>query len=133
MHAASDARRVARRKRMAIYHLTAKTVSRGESASAAARSDYIERAGRYHSDEVEVLHKGHGNMPAWAEDCPGTYWQAADLYERANGRLFKQLEFALPRELSPEEQTALTAFFLRGIGADKRRPPAVQLRLAQRA
>ena len=96
---------------MAIYHLTAKTVSRGESASAAARSDYIERAGRYHSDEVEVLHKGHGNMPAWAEDCPGTYWQAADLYERANGRLFKQLEFALPRELSPEERSQLISEF----------------------
>ena len=96
---------------MAIYHLTAKTVSRGESASAAARSDYIERAGRYHSDEVEVLHKGHGNMPAWAEDCPGTYWQAADLYERANGRLFKQLEFALPR-IGDSHQNRLFLWFL---------------------
>jgi len=96
---------------MAIYHLTAKTVSRGQSASAAIRSDYIERAGRYHNDETEVLHKGHGHMPAWAEDCPRNYWEAADTYERANGRLFKQLEFALPKELSPEQQVELAASF----------------------
>ena len=54
---------------MAIYHLTAKTVSRGESASAAVRSDYIERSGRYASDHAELLHKGHGNMPAWASEA----------------------------------------------------------------
>ena len=96
---------------MAIYHLTAKTVSRGVSASAAVRSDYIERAGRYRNDEAEVLHKGHGNMPAWAENCPRNYWAAADIHERANGRLFKQIEFALPKELSPQQQTELAASF----------------------
>jgi len=96
---------------MAIYHLTAKTVSRGESASAAARSDYIERSERYRNDEAEVLHKGHGHMPAWAENCPRNYWEAADTHERANGRLFKQIEFALPIELSPEQQTELAASF----------------------
>ena len=98
---------------MAIYHLTAKTVSRGESASAAVRSDYIERSGRYASDHAELLHKGHGNMPAWASDAPRNYWEAADAHERANGRLFKQIEFALPKELSPEQQTALAASFCR--------------------
>ena len=98
---------------MAIYHLTAKTVSRGESASAAVRSDYIERSGRYASDHDELLHKGHGNMPAWAEAAPRNYWEAASAYERANGRLFKQLEFALPKELSAEQQTALAASFCR--------------------
>ena len=82
---------------MAIYHLTAKTVSRGSSVSAAVRSDYIERSGRYASDHTELLHKGHGNMPAWASDAPRNYWEAADAHERANGRLFKQLEFALPK------------------------------------
>ena len=96
---------------MAIYHLTAKTVSRGGSVCAAARSDYIDRSGRYCNDEAEVLHKGHGNMPAWAENCPRNYWEAADIHERANGRLFKQIEFALPRELSPEQQTQLAVSF----------------------
>lgn len=96
---------------MAIYHLTAKTVSRGSSVSAAIRSHYIERSGRYAGDHAELLHKGHGNMTAWASDAPRNYWEAADVHERANGRLFKQLEFALPKELSPEMQTALTASF----------------------
>lgn len=106
---------------MAIYHLTAKTVFRGELASAAARSEYIERAGRYKNDHAEVLYQGHGNMPDWAES-PGAYWQAADLYERANGRLFKRLEFALPRELSPEEQTALAASFCAELARTKDGP-----------
>lgn len=35
------------------------------------------------------------------------------LHERANGRLFKQLEVALPKELSPEQQPALAASFCR--------------------
>lgn len=107
---------------MAIYHLTAKTVSRGESASAAVRSDYIERVGRYQSDEAEVLHKGHGHMPAWAANCPRNYWEAADTFERANGRLFKQLEFALPKELSPEAQTELAASFCRELAMTKDGP-----------
>ena len=107
---------------MAIYHLTAKTVSRGESAGAAVRSDYIERSGRYASDHAELLHKGHGNMPAWASDTPRNYWEAADAYERANGRLFKQIEFALPKELSPEQQTALAASFCQDMAQTKDGP-----------
>ena len=107
---------------MAIYHLTAKTVSRGSSVSAAVRSDYIERFGRYASDHAELLHKGHGNMPAWAEDAPRKYWEAADAHERANGRLFKQLEFALPKELSPGQQTALVTSFCKKMAQTKDGP-----------
>lgn len=95
---------------MAIYHLTAKTVSRGTS-SAKARHDYIEREGRYASDKSEVEHSQSGNMPEWARDAQ-KYWDAADTYERGNGRLFKQLEFALPKELKPEEQKALVQSYV---------------------
>ncbi len=107
---------------MAIYHLTAKTVSRGASVTAAVRSDYIERSGRYASDQAEVLHKGHGNMPAWASDAPKNYWEAADAHERANGRLFKQLEFALPKELSPGQLTALAVSFCKQMAQTKDGP-----------
>jgi len=107
---------------MAIYHLTAKTVSRGGSASAAARSDYIERSGRYRHDDAEVLHKGHGNMPAWAKNYPRNYWAAADTHERANGRLFKQIAFALPKELSPQQQTELAASFCADMARTKDGP-----------
>ena len=90
---------------MAIYHLTAKTVSRGTS-SAKARHDYIEREGKYQADKEEVSYSQSGNMPEWAEDAK-KYWDSADVYERGNGRLFKQLEFALPKELTKDEQKEL--------------------------
>lgn len=106
---------------MAIYHLTAKSVSRGKG-SAKARSDYIERDGKYQKDAAEVLYKESGNMPAWAKPEPRKYWQAADDYERANGRLFKQIEFALPRELSRDEQTDLARSFCQALTQTKDGP-----------
>lgn len=103
---------------MAIYHLHASTGNRGHDGSrrrgknrkpkagqsAKAKFDYISREGKYTRDPGEVLFSESGNMPAWAADSPGSYWDAADLYERANGRLFKEVEFALPRELTLEQQ-----------------------------
>ena len=38
-------------------------------------------------------------MPAWAQDDPHAYWQAGDAHERANGRLYSEVQFALPHEL----------------------------------
>ena len=38
-------------------------------------------------------------MPAWAQDDPHAYWQEGDAHERANGRLYSEVQFALPREL----------------------------------
>ena len=102
----------------------AKTISRGGSASVTARNDYIERSGRYQSDEAEVLYKDHGNMPAWAKNCPRNYWEAADIYERANGRLFKQIEFALPKELSPQQQVKLAASLCLNLARTKDGPLA---------
>ncbi len=46
----------------------------------------------------EVLHSESGNMPAWVQD-PADYWDAADQYERANGSVYREIEFALPKEL----------------------------------
>ena len=39
--------------------------------------------------------------------------QAADAHERANGRLFREVEFALPRELNEGEQIELAREFSR--------------------
>ena len=85
---------------MAVYHLKASFGSRAGGQSASAKSDYIEREGRYEKDGEELEHKEHGNMPEWAEDDPGKYWEAADEHERANGRLYSEVQFALPKELS---------------------------------
>lgn len=106
---------------MAIFHLTAKTVSRG-SASAKARHDYIEREGRYQSDRDEVSYSQSGNMPEWAVDDSKKYWDASDRHERGNGRLFKQLEFALPRELTADQQRKLVQAFVTKITATKGGP-----------
>lgn len=105
---------------MAIYHLTAKTVSRGTS-SAKARHDYIEREGRYASDKDEVVYSQSGNMPEWGEDAR-KYWDAADTYERGNGRLFKQLEFSLPKELNADQQKELVQGFVDKLTSTKDGP-----------
>jgi hypothetical protein len=104
---------------MAIYHLTAKTISRNSAASAKARNQYIDREGKYQKDANEVQYKESGNMPGWAKKSPTRYWQAADENERANGRLFKQVEFALPKELTPKEQIKLASNFCREIARTK--------------
>ena len=51
------------------------------------------------------------HMPSWAEDDPAEYWDAAVLYERANGPLYVSADFALPLGLSAEDQVALAREF----------------------
>jgi hypothetical protein len=50
-------------------------------------------------------------MPEWAEEDPREYWEAADSYERANGRLFVAGDFALPCDLEEEDQIELARDF----------------------
>ena len=96
---------------MAVYHLKVSFGSRAGGQSARAKSDYIEREGRYERDREELEYKEHGNMPEWAEDDPGAYWSAADQYERSNGRLYSEVQFALPKELSEAERRAAASDF----------------------
>lgn len=103
---------------MAIYHLNVKTGSKGSGQSAAAKADYIEREGKYADGKEEVQTAAHGNMPEWAQEDPHLYWQTADRYERANGRLFTQVEFALPVELTAAEQNRLAHDFAEKLTAE---------------
>ena len=100
---------------MAIYHLTVKTGSRYGGQSALAKSEYIEREGKYERQDDELAHRESDNMPEWAEENPRSYWEAADAHERANGRLFREVEFALPRELNEGEQIELAREFSRQV------------------
>lgn len=43
-------------------------------------------------------------MPGWAEERSRDFWDAADLYERENDRLYFGADFALPRGLDDDEQ-----------------------------
>ena len=88
----------------AFNHLTVKTGSRGGGQSASAKLAYVMREGNHAHDAPEREHVEHGNMPAWAQDDPRAYWSAADENERANGALFKEIEFALPKELHAGER-----------------------------
>ena len=101
---------------MAIYHFHAEKGKRW--GSAAAKIAYISRTGKYAKCTDQVLHTANGRMPAWAEADPEIFWKAADARERANGRLYREYEFALPRELLPAQQEALAEEYAEHITAE---------------
>ena len=107
---------------MAVYHLKMSVGSRAGGQSAFAKSEYIEREGRYERDREELEDKEHENMPEWAEDDPRSYWAEADEYERANGRLYREVQFALPKELSKAERLELASGFARRLTEGEQLP-----------
>ena len=107
---------------MAVYHLKVSVGSRAGGQSAGAKADYIEREGNYEKDREELEHKEHGNMPEWAKDDPHSYWEAADEHERANGRLYREIQFALPKELNEEQRRELASSFAAGVTEGERLP-----------
>lgn len=98
---------------MAIFHLSVKSGSRGAGQSACAHGAYIAREGKYAARAAREgeLHVAHGNLPAFAANDAQAFWHAADQHERANGRLWTELEISLPRELSAAEQIELVEAF----------------------
>jgi hypothetical protein len=96
---------------MASYHLTVRAGARGKAAAHAA---YIVREGKYSGrDRYEDLEAtASGNMPEWAAHNAAHFWQAADENERANGTAYREIEVALPRELTPAERLELVQEFI---------------------
>ena len=104
---------------MASFHCS---VSVGGKGKAASHSDYIAREGKYsgESSRYEDLEaSGHGNMPKWAEHNPAHFWAAADEHERVNGATYREIEVALPRELTPEQRRELVQEFIKQELGDK--------------
>ena len=95
---------------MAIYHLHVSTGSKSAGASGAIRHDYLTRQGDYQDRADELVYSASENLPSWAQDAR-EFWSAADAHERANGRLYQEVEFALPRELNQEQQIELAKGF----------------------
>ena len=97
---------------MASYHLTAKIGAKGKATLHAA---YISREGKYSDGKryEDLEAKGSGNMPKWAEQNPAYFWNAADEHERANGSVYREIEVALPRELTSDQRRELVEEFLR--------------------
>lgn len=95
---------------MASYHLSVKTGGKGKAAS---HADYIAREGKYAREKDNDLeHQESGNMPAWAAHKPSEFWKAADTFERANGCTYREIEIALPRELTPAQRLELVRDFI---------------------
>lgn len=87
----------------------------GKAGKAGPHAAYIAREGQYASrlergERLEATEAG--NMPAWARSSPQEFWQAADANERANGTTYREMEIALPRELTPEQRARLVRDFV---------------------
>ena len=100
----------------AIYHMKVRTASRSRGQSARAAAAYIERSEEYGRDPesaAELVYTESGHMPSWADAEAGAvaYWDAADLYERSNGRLYKSIEVALPLALDDAQRRELAVGF----------------------
>ena len=91
---------------MAIYHAHVSSGSRKGGQSGAAKVAYILREGRY-AGRKDLVASDSGNLPAWTGNDPRRLFESADLHERANGRLFVEIEVALPNELTESQQHAL--------------------------
>ena len=90
--------------RLAIVHVVMKSSS--QAPPAAAHAEYIARDGQYQQrGGLELVESG--NMPEFAHENPHSFWEAADSFERKNGRAYTELQIALPRELAPEERQEL--------------------------
>ena len=91
---------------MAIFHLS---FSNGKVGKGLVHFKYIMGEDKYLYKENEVIYEKH-NMPPHlsAED----FWQSADAYERANGRVYKEIRIALPNGFSKKENQDLLNKFL---------------------
>ena len=95
-----------------LYHLSFRSGSRAGGASARATYEYVTRQDEYGGpDRDPAIYTESDHMPSWAQDDAAEYWAAADLYERVNGRLHVSADFALPRDLSAEDQIGLAREF----------------------
>lgn len=102
---------------MAIFHLHVSHGSRSGGQSAAEKSDYIQREGKY-AERPGLVMSESGHMPAWASS-PAEFWKAADVHSRANARLYTEVEVGLPRELDRDTQVQLVRDIVRQLDAPK--------------
>ena len=126
---------------MAIYHLSVKPISRATGRSAVASAAYRaaekltnERDGLTHDftrrsgvEHAEIVLPGdgvsetgalvHGGGPAWARDR-SALWNAAESAEkRKDARVAREIEVALPHELTAAQRLALVREFSAGLAA----------------
>lgn len=99
---------------MAIYHLTMKPGSKNGGQSGRAKSDYICREGKFKNHSDELVSSIDLNLPSWAKNG-SHFWKSADTFERANARIFREIEFALPIEMKTSQHYDLISDFVEQI------------------
>lgn len=109
---------------MAIYHFSAKVISRAAGSSALAAAAYRsasrlddQRLGRHHdfSNKAGVIHSEvllPDAAPAHLSDRERLWNEVETAEKRIDAQLAREVEFALPRELSPEMGIALAREFV---------------------
>lgn len=90
----------------------ARYMLRTTEGPAAAHVEYVVRSASSVADREDLVASGAGNLPSWAHNDPVAFFAAADTYERINGRVCTQIEAALPRELTVEQQKAVVQDFV---------------------
>ena len=96
------------------------------AATAKNRFHYITRTSHFRhykesaAEQIEFVKSG--NMPSFAEGKPAEFWQAADVYERSNGRTCSSLVVAFPKELNQAQRIELAEQFIAEF-ADRYRYP----------
>lgn len=104
---------------MAIFHASVKTYSRAEGHSAVAAAAY--RAGRRLLDDrtglthdyrqrtgvAAVSMHAADDAPAWANDLESVWNQVEAVEKRSNSRVARELEVALPAELTDAERRSI--------------------------
>lgn len=109
---------------MAIFHFSAQVISRSEGGNVVDAAAYragmrfkCERTGLVfnHTRKKEVAYRtillpessDHANAPAWATDRSQLWNQVEAVETRSNSQLAREIEVALPIELSQHEHIAL--------------------------
>jgi hypothetical protein len=107
LHFAIAHRRKGTQKGSAVAHV--RYITRAQDG-AAAHVGYVTRTTQ--ATREDLVASGFGNLPDWAHNDPAAYFDAADRWERANGRTATQITAALPRALGRGELVATVETFL---------------------
>ena len=115
---------------MAIYHLSVSNISRSQGRSVVAAAAYRsgerltdERSGKVqdYSRRKEVVYieiMTPEIAPAWIKDRSVLWNHIEALEKRKDARLAREVQFSLPRELSIEQNIALTRAFVQNTFVD---------------
>lgn len=116
---------------MAIYHFSAQIISRSNGSSSVGSSAYRsgekienERTGEVHDytkktgiEYTEILTPE--NAPEWASDRAKLWNQVEKIEKNKNSQLAREINIALPKELSIEKQINLTREFVKDTFVDQ--------------